>query len=190
MNRARVEQLVGELVGELVGAREAARLSDTPAGVAAWLAARAVGSLEAPGPGPSAESPSRSDAGLTVARDLELVSLCEHHLLPFFGRCHLAVLGGRRPEPGWPRGVVAATAGRLQLQERLTEEIARRLVTELAPRGVAVAIEARHLCMQMRGVAKQRATVSTSSVWGELREPAIRAQFIAQAIGRGREAAP
>jgi GTP cyclohydrolase I len=108
---------------------------------------------------------------MVVVRDIELYSLCEHHLLPFFGRAHVAYLPDRRIVglSKIPR-LVDLFARRLQVQERMTKEIAETMMEKLHPRGVAVVIEARHLCMVMRGVEKQNSSMTTSHMLGAFRD--------------------
>ena len=122
---------------------------------------------------------------MVIVKDIELFSLCEHHLLPFFGVCHVAYLPNRKVVglSKIPR-LVNMFARRLQVQERLTSQIAQALMENLEPRGVAVVIEARHLCMAMRGVEKQHSNTVTSAMLGEFRENArARGEFLAL-IGR------
>ncbi len=118
---------------------------------------------------------------LVLVRDIPFYSLCEHHLLPFFGAAHVAYL---------PRGcviglsklprIVEMYARRLQVQERLTREVAAAVDTALRPRGVGVVIEAEHLCMSMRGVQKPGSRTVTSALLGEIdSDPARRAEFLA-----------
>ena len=108
---------------------------------------------------------------MVVVKDIEVFSLCEHHLLPFFGKCHVAYLPNKRVI-GLSKvaRVVNMYARRLQLQERLTSQIARALEEKLSPQGVGVIIEARHLCMVMRGVEKQHSQAITSAMLGEFRQ--------------------
>ena len=105
--------------------------------------------------------------GLVLVRDVEFHSLCEHHLLPFFGRVHVAYLPGDRiiGLSKIPR-LVDLYARRLQVQERITEQVADALVKVLAPKGVVVVAEARHLCMTMRGVEKQHSATATRVLRG------------------------
>jgi GTP cyclohydrolase I len=105
--------------------------------------------------------------GLVLVRDIEFHSLCEHHLLPFFGRVHVAYLPGDRiiGLSKIPR-IVDLYARRLQVQERITEQVADALVKLLEPKGVMVLAEARHLCMAMRGVEKQHSATATRAVRG------------------------
>jgi GTP cyclohydrolase I len=108
---------------------------------------------------------------IIVVKDIEVYSLCEHHLLPFFGRCHVAYLPDKQVV-GLSKiaRLVNVFARRLQIQERLTSQIAEALLDKLKPRGVGVIIEARHMCMVMRGVEKQGSVAVTSSMLGTFRE--------------------
>jgi GTP cyclohydrolase IA len=108
---------------------------------------------------------------MVVVKDIELYSLCEHHLLPFFGRCHVAYLPDKKVV-GLSKvaRLVDMFARRLQIQERLTSQIANAIQDQLHPQGVGVIIEARHLCMVMRGVEKQNSTTTTSAMLGASRE--------------------
>jgi GTP cyclohydrolase I len=108
---------------------------------------------------------------MVVVKDIELYSLCEHHLLPFFGKCHVAYLPDKKVV-GLSKvaRLVDMFARRLQIQERLTSQIATAIQEQLHPQGVGVIIEARHLCMVMRGVEKQNSTTTTSAMLGAFRE--------------------
>ena len=107
---------------------------------------------------------------MVVVKDIEFFSLCEHHLLPFFGKAHVAYLPDKRVL-GLSKiaRLVNMYARRLQIQERMTSQIAKAIEEKLAPQGVGVIIEARHLCMQMRGVEKQHGQAVTSAMLGEFR---------------------
>ena len=108
---------------------------------------------------------------MVIVREIELYSVCEHHLLPFFGKCHIAYLpAGRVVGLSKLARLVDLYARRLQVQERLTGQIARALEEGIHPLGVGVIIEARHLCMMMRGVEKQNSLAITSCMLGEFRE--------------------
>jgi GTP cyclohydrolase IA len=108
---------------------------------------------------------------MVVVKDIEFFSLCEHHILPFFGKAHVAYLPNKKVI-GLSKvaRLVNMYARRLQIQERLTSQIARALEEKIAPQGVGVIIEARHLCMQMRGVEKQHGQAVTSAMLGAFRE--------------------
>jgi GTP cyclohydrolase I len=108
---------------------------------------------------------------MVVVRDIELYSLCEHHLLPFFGKCHVAYIPSKKVV-GLSKiaRLVNMYARRLQIQERLTSQIAKAIQDKLSPQGVGVIIEARHLCMVMRGVEKQHSSATTSAMLGVFRE--------------------
>jgi GTP cyclohydrolase I len=108
---------------------------------------------------------------MVVVKDIELYSLCEHHLLPFFGKCHVAYIPNKKVV-GLSKiaRLVNMYARRLQIQERLTSQIAKAIQDRLSPEGVGVVIEARHLCMVMRGVEKQHSSAMTSAMLGAFRE--------------------
>ena len=117
---------------------------------------------------------------MVVVRDIELYSMCEHHMLPFFGKAHIAYVpdGKIIGLSKLPR-IVEVFARRLQVQERLTEQIAQAIEDALQPRGVGVVIEAVHLCMMMRGVEKQNSSTITSALRGEFRDcPMTRDEFL------------
>jgi GTP cyclohydrolase I len=108
---------------------------------------------------------------MIIIRDIELYSLCEHHLLPFFGRCHVGYIA-RHKVIGVSKiaRIVEVFSRRLQIQERLTSQIAREIHRSLNTLGVGVVIEAQHLCMMMRGVEKQNTVMTTSTVLGSFRK--------------------
>ena len=122
---------------------------------------------------------------MVVVRDIDFYSLCEHHLLPFFGRAHVAYLPeGKIVGLSKLARVVDVFARRLQVQENLTTQIAQCLQETLQPKGVAVVLEAQHLCMMMRGVEKQNSLTVTSEMVGEFRDnPSTRSEFMGL-IGR------
>lgn len=115
---------------------------------------------------------------MVIVKDIELYSMCEHHMLPFFGKAHVAYIPN-----GWITGlskiarVVDVYSRRLQVQERLTTQILHAIKETLNPLGVAVVIEASHLCMMMRGVQKQNSVTTTSAFWGEFEKNETRSEF-------------
>src|SRR5690349_16814626 len=115
---------------------------------------------------------------MIIVKDIELYSMCEHHMLPFFGKAHIAYIPN-----GYITGlskmarVVDTFARRLQVQERLTTQILEAIKQTLNPMGVAVVIEASHLCMMMRGVQKQNSVTTTSAFWGEFEKNETRSEF-------------
>ena len=117
---------------------------------------------------------------MVIVKDIEFYSLCEHHLLPFFGRIHVAYIpNGKIVGLSKIPRLIEMFGRRLQVQERLTTEIAETLETVLKPKGVAVVAEAIHLCMMMRGVQQQNASAITSSLRGEFEnDPKTRAEFM------------
>lgn len=115
---------------------------------------------------------------MIIVKDIEVYSMCEHHILPFFGKAHVAYIPN-----GWITGlskiarVVDVYARRLQVQERLTTQILDAIKESLQPLGVAVVIEASHLCMMMRGVQKQNSVTTTSAFYGEFEKNETRSEF-------------
>lgn len=116
---------------------------------------------------------------MVIVKDIELYSMCEHHMLPFYGKAHVAYIPN-----GWITGlskiarVVDVYSRRLQVQERLTTQILDAIKETLNPLGVAVVIEAAHLCMMMRGVQKQNSVTTTSAFWGEFEKNETRSEFV------------
>jgi GTP cyclohydrolase I len=121
-----------------------------------------------------------SHENMILVRDIEIYSLCEHHMLPFFGRAHVAYLpAGRILGLSKIPRIVELFSRRLQVQERLTDQVADALMEVLNPLGVGVVIEASHLCMMMRGVEKQNSRTVTSALRGSFRDdPSTRAEFL------------
>jgi GTP cyclohydrolase IA len=124
---------------------------------------------------------------MVMVRDIELYSMCEHHMLPFFGKAHIAYIpDGRIVGLSKLPRIVEVFARRLQVQERLTEQIAQAIEDVLRPEGVGVVIECEHLCMMMRGVEKQNSKTITSALRGSFRDDAMtRDEFLRLAHGPG-----
>ena len=123
---------------------------------------------------------------IVVVKDIEVYSMCEHHLLPFFGRCHVAYLPSKKVI-GLSKiaRLVNMYSRRLQIQERLTNQIAGAIQQWISPEGVGVIVEARHLCMVMRGVEKQRSSAVTSAMLGVFRDnKETRDEFLALVSGK------
>jgi GTP cyclohydrolase I len=179
-NSERIETLVRQLLVELGEDPDREGLAATPRRVAASLSYLTSG-YHADVQGLIRQAIFEQETtSMVVVKDIEVYSLCEHHLLPFYGRCHIGYI---------PRGkvfgisklarLVDLYARRLQIQERLTEQIAYAIKDSINADGVGVMIEARHLCMMMRGVEKQNSLFVTSSVLGVFRSnPATREEFM------------
>ena len=122
---------------------------------------------------------------MIIVKDIELYSMCEHHMLPFFGRAHIAYIpNGKITGLSKFARVVDAFSRRLQVQERLTRQILDCVQESLNPLGVAVVIEAKHLCMMMRGVEKQNSATTTSAFTGEFEKHSTRSEFINLLTGK------
>ena len=117
---------------------------------------------------------------MVIVKDIEFYSLCEHHMLPFFGKCHIGYIPkGRVFGVSKLARLVDVFARRLQIQERMTQQIAQQIFEIIEPEGVGVVVEAQHLCMRMRGVEKQNSQMITSSMLGSFRkETATRMDFL------------
>ena len=125
---------------------------------------------------------------MVVLRDIEVYSVCEHHMMPFYGKCHVCYIAQNKVlGVSKLARIVDMYARRLQIQERLTEQIAQAIQKETGALGVAVVMECKHLCMMMRGVEKQNARMTTSAVSGALRNnPAARQEFLSLLGGGGK----
>ncbi len=181
----RIEGLVRQLLVELGEDPQREGLARSPRRVAASLAFLTSGynvDIDALINGACFAQETTS---MVILRDIEFYSLCEHHMLPFFGRCHIGYLpSGRVFGVSKLARLVDVFARRLQLQERLTEQISRAIMDAIDPVGVGVLIEAQHLCMMMRGIEKQSAVMTTSSLLGSFRDNATTRQEFLTLINR------
>jgi len=181
VNTVRVAELVRELLIELGEDPEREGLKVTPKRMAESLAFLTSGYRQTPKEILNGAVFQAHLNHMIIVRDIEIYSLCEHHLLPFYGRCHVGyiakdkVLGVSKIAR-----IVDCFARRLQIQERLTEQVAQAVLQEAQAEGVGVVMECRHLCMMMRGVEKQNSVMTTSAVLGSFRnDPATRQEFMA-----------
>jgi GTP cyclohydrolase I len=181
----KIEKLVRELLVELGEDPDREGLVRTPLRVAQAMSFLTNGYRTEPEKVINDALFTQKTGSMVIVKDIEVYSLCEHHMLPFFGRCHIGYLpNGKVFGVSKLARLVDLYARRLQLQERLTEEISQVIMDSIDAKGVAVMIEARHLCMMMRGVEKQNSTMVTSSVLGVFRDhPATREEFLAL-VGR------
>jgi GTP cyclohydrolase I len=179
-NIKKIETLVRQLLVELGEDPEREGLLKTPERVAKALAFLTHGDRSDVRTVINNALFTQTTSSMVIVKDIELYSLCEHHMLPFFGRCHIGYIpNGRVFGVSKLARLVDVFARRLQLQERLTEQVSQVVMESVDAKGVGVMIEARHLCMMMRGVEKQNSTMVTSSVLGVFREHlATREEFL------------
>jgi GTP cyclohydrolase I len=184
-NLHKIESLVRELLVELGEDPAREGLAKTPLRVAKALSFLTHGYRADPEAVINEALFTQTTSGMVIVKDIELYSLCEHHMLPFFGRCHIGYIpNGKVFGVSKLARLVDVYARRLQLQERLTDQISQVVMESVDAKGVGVMIEARHLCMMMRGVEKQNSTMLTSSVLGVFREHlATREEFLSL-VGR------
>ncbi len=180
MNLERVEQLVRELLVEIGENPDREGLLRTPERVARAYEYLTSGYRTLPDEIVNSAIFEAESNNMIISRDIEVYSMCEHHMLPFYGHCHIGyiatekVLGLSKMSR-----IVDMYSRRLQIQERLTAQIASEVMEQTSAEGVGVVIECRHLCTMMRGVEKQNSTMSTSSVLGSfLTDPATRGEFL------------
>ncbi|WP_022882925.1 GTP cyclohydrolase I FolE [Gryllotalpicola ginsengisoli] len=190
IDRTRVEAAVAELLAAIGEDVSREGLAETPSRVADAYAEFFSGVGQDPLAPLSETIPAGSDAELVIVRDLEFRSVCEHHLLPFLGRAHIAYLPGDRIVGlGRLPRVVDVLAARPQLQERLTEQVADALVAGLQPRGVVVVLDAQHQCVTTRGARQVHSSTVTVASRGELADPVRRAE-VTGLIGQGGAGSP
>ncbi len=188
MNIQKVEDLVRELLTEMGEDPMREGLLKTPERFAKAMAFLTSGYRTDPEELVHGACFTQEMDSMVIVRDIEIYSLCEHHMLPFFGRCHIGYIpGGTVVGVSKLARLVDMYSRRLQIQERLTEQIAHSIMDNIGAQGVGVMIEARHLCMMMRGVEKQNSLMVTSSVLGTFRESATTRQEFLSLIGRARE---
>jgi len=183
----RIEKLTRELIEALGEDPDREGLVKTPERVAKAMTFLTSGYRTDPGDIINNAIFTQTTNSMVIVKNIEVYSLCEHHMLPFFGRCHIGYIPtGRVFGVSKLARLVDLYARRLQLQERLTEQISQAVHDTIDARGVGVMIEARHLCMMMRGVEKQNSEMVTSSVLGTFRESqATRDEFLALIGARG-----
>jgi GTP cyclohydrolase I len=181
----KIARLTRELLFELGEDPDREGLLKTPERVAKALAFLTSGYRTSTETVINAALFTQETSSMVIVKDIEVYSMCEHHMLPFFGRCHIGYIpSGRVFGVSKLARLVDMYARRLQLQERLTEQISTVVMESIDAKGVGVMIEARHLCMMMRGVEKQNSTMVTSSVLGVFRDSTpTREEFLAL-IGR------
>jgi GTP cyclohydrolase I len=180
MNAEKVKSLVRELLIEIGEDPEREGLARTPERVAKTMEFLTSGYHSDMNQLINRACFSQQVSSMIIVKDIEVYSLCEHHLLPFYGRCHIGYIpSGRVFGLSKLARLVDMHSRRLQLQERLTEQISYSVMESINAAGVGVMIEARHLCMMMRGVQKQNSKFVTSSLLGSFRESlATRHEFL------------
>ncbi len=179
MNKTRVAELIKELLLEIGEDPQRQGLQKTPERVAASMAFLTSGYHADPAEVVNDAIFESHANNMIIVSNIEVYSLCEHHMLPFFGQCHIGYIAN-----GCVMGVsklariVNCFSRRLQIQERLTAQVARQIKDTVDAEGVGVVMECKHLCMMMRGVEKQNSVMTTSSVLGSFHDdPATRAEF-------------
>jgi GTP cyclohydrolase I len=180
MNEARVAELIRELLVEIGEDPAREGLLRTPERVArAWTYLSEGYRMSLDDVINDAVFEAQAN-NMIIARDIEVYSLCEHHMLPFFGRCHIGYIAEDKVLGVSKLARIADIfARRVQIQERLTEQIARAVSDTVGAEGVGVVMECQHLCMMMRGVGKQNSVMTTSTVLGSFHsDPATRAEFL------------
>jgi len=179
LEQSSFEELVREMLARLGEDPSREGLTETPRRVAKSLEYLTHGYQQQPAEVLNGALFSVDYDEMVIVKDIEMFSLCEHHMLPFFGKVHIAYLpkGKVIGLSKLPR-LVEVFARRLQVQERLTTQLAEAIQEIIQPQGVGVVIEARHLCMMMRGVEKQHSAAITSAMLGAFRQQSTRNEFL------------
>jgi GTP cyclohydrolase I len=180
MNKERVETLIRELLVEIGEDPNREGLEKTPHRVAEAWEFLTSGYKTDPDEIINGAVFEAESNNMIISRDIELYSMCEHHMLPFFGRCHIGYIADKKVL-GLSKlsRIVDCFSRRLQIQERLTSQIAQEIMAATDAEGVGVVIESQHLCTMMRGVEKQNSTMTTSSVLGSfLTDSTTRTEFL------------
>jgi GTP cyclohydrolase I len=186
MNLDRIEKLVRELLTEIGEDPNREGLRKTPSRVARSFEFLMSGYDSDPREIVNGAIFQAESNNMIISRDIEVYSMCEHHMLPFFGKCHVGYIADKKVL-GLSKmaRIVDVYSRRLQIQERLTAQIAQEIMDLTNAEGVGVVVECQHLCSMMRGVQKQNSIMTTSSVLGSFRDdPATRAEFM-HLISRG-----
>lgn len=181
MNKEKVSKLIHELLIEIGENPDREGLKKTPQRVARAFEFLTQGYKAKPEDIINNAIFQSEANNMIIVRDIEIYSLCEHHLLPFYGRCHIGYIP-KKKVLGVSKicRIVDVFARRLQIQERLTSELAHEIMQSIDAEGIGVVMECRHLCKMMRGVEKQNSIMTTSSVLGSFREQAAtRSEFLA-----------
>ncbi len=186
MNETRVAELIKDLLAEIGEDPNREGLLKTPMRVAQSLAFLTSGYRADPDAIINEAVFESAANNMIIARNIEVYSLCEHHMLPFYGQCHIGYIA-RTKVLGISKlaRIADSFSRRLQIQERLTEQIAHEIERAIDAEGVGVVMECRHLCMMMRGVEKQNSIMTTSSVLGSFRESAATRSEFLNLIHRG-----
>jgi len=186
VDEAKVARLVRQLLIELGEDPDREGLVKTPARVAKAMTFLTRGYRQTPREVVNGAVFATQTDDMVILRDIEVYSLCEHHLLPFYGRCHVGYIAqGKVLGVSKIARIVECFARRFQIQERLTQEVAKAIMAETGAEGVGVVMECKHLCMMMRGVEKQNSVMTTSAVLGTLRtDPASRQEFMSLVAAR------
>jgi GTP cyclohydrolase I len=187
-NSQKIERLIKQLLVELGENPKREGLRATPARVARSFEFLSSGYQQTTSRVINSAIFESHTNNMIIVRDIEVYSLCEHHMLPFYGRCHVGYVAQEKVV-GVSKiaRLVDCFARRLQIQERLTEQVAEAVMEAVGAEGVGVVMECRHLCMMMRGVQKQNSVMTTSSVLGSFRRNgATRAEFLSLIAASGK----